>query len=78
MIKSTKICSACRLEKELSQFDKNCRSTDGYNNQCKVCRRLYYKNNKVKTQEYGKQYRLKNKERLTELKRIYINNNSTY
>ena len=33
----TKICSACRSEKVLEQFNRNGRSRDGYANQCADC-----------------------------------------
>lgn len=38
----TKTCSKCGSEKDLSQFDKNKCSKDGYNNWCKTCKRNYH------------------------------------
>jgi hypothetical protein len=47
-----KICSNCKIEKELTEFHKNCESKDGHTSQCKVCRRaikkIYYAANKEK------------------------------
>lgn len=46
----TKVCTNCKEEKELCQFNKNKTKKDGYNNICKDCSRekskQYYNKNK--------------------------------
>jgi hypothetical protein len=44
---TTKICSTCKLEKNLSDFTKNKSRPDGYSVQCKVCKKAYYEENYV-------------------------------
>lgn len=40
----TKVCSKCKIEKDLSNFDKNKCAKDGYNSWCKQCKQKeYYK-----------------------------------
>lgn len=34
-----KVCTVCRVEKALADFDKNIRCADGHFMQCKACRR---------------------------------------
>lgn len=33
----TKICSKCKVEKPLSEFQKSSINNDGYQNYCKIC-----------------------------------------
>ena len=44
-----KICSKCKTEKELSEFNKDKTRTDGYSYLCKFClkqkQKKYYQNN---------------------------------
>jgi hypothetical protein len=41
-----KVCSKCKVEKEICEFHKSSRSNDGFRGQCKECRKvdtkLYY------------------------------------
>jgi hypothetical protein len=39
-----KRCRECKVEKELIDFYKQSRNTDGFNNICIECSKLYYKN----------------------------------
>lgn len=38
-----KTCSVCNESKELNQFHKNNKTSDGYNFRCKTCVSAYYK-----------------------------------
>lgn len=63
-----KICSKCKVEKELSEFCKNMACFDGKERQCRECRSLAYKvwreANKEKISAKKKIYEKKNKERI--------------
>lgn len=45
----TKTCSKCKRVLDVECFDKNPRTTDGYNNWCKICKRNYYYEHYKKT-----------------------------
>lgn len=63
-----KICSTCKIEKELSCFSKRSREKDGLNGQCKSCKKIaylkYYANNKEKIREVRKTYIKNNPEKV--------------
>ena len=59
-----KVCSKCRLEKELNDFSKRSASKDGLNPRCKSCDKAYKEANKERINDYQKAYRKANKERL--------------
>ena len=74
-----KICSKCKVEKEICEFHKLSRSNDGYRGQCKECRKvdtkLYYQNNSKKLKEKSSKYRLNNPEKIKEgLKKYRLRN----
>jgi hypothetical protein len=61
---STKVCSKCKEEKPLSDFNKRTPNKDGLQYQCKVC-----------ISKYGKQHYLKNKEEIDIVhKQHYLDN----
>jgi len=63
-----KVCSRCKIEKELTEFNKRIDSKDGLRSQCKSCRT-----------ELTKKYREKNKERVKERrKKDYQQNKERY
>jgi len=70
-----KICSKCKIEKSLSEFDKHSKSKDGYKYVCKSCRkehnRLFYINQKEIIKNRVKKYRNSNKQRIKILKETY-------
>lgn len=46
-----KICTTCKIEKSISEFNKNKARKDGYNNICRACSnersKRYYEENKI-------------------------------
>lgn len=52
-----KRCHKCEIEKDVSLFNKNKSTKDGYTSQCKECYRSWHKNNPEKSKEQSKQWR---------------------
>jgi hypothetical protein len=74
-----KICITCKKEKEYSEFSKRKKEKDGYNSQCKECKRSYEKdyrlNNSDKIKSYNKSSYKKNRsKRLEKVKEYYLKN----
>jgi 5-methylcytosine-specific restriction endonuclease McrA len=78
---NTKICTKCKVEKELNEFDKDKSQKSGHKARCKSCLKLgrlenreeiskrnakYRFNNKEKISKQAKKYRLKNKRKIAE------------
>jgi hypothetical protein len=82
-----KICSKCKVEKDICEYHKDKNKKDGLNTYCKLCTinhsKEYYENNKEKIllsnknsrSDYNKEYREKNKEKEKERFKIYYYNN---
>ena len=74
-----KVCSKCKIEKELVEFDKRKDSKDGLRGRCKSCRRKYVKayrgtNKEIlreKKKDYDKAYNETNKEKLIKRGKAY-------
>jgi hypothetical protein len=74
-----KICNKCKIEKELTQFNKRKSNKDGLNNFCKKCYNennvKYVKkwnlNNKEKRNHYQIGYNIKNKEKISKYTKKY-------
>ena len=68
-----KICCTCKIEKDITLFNKHKVTKDGYNCLCRECslayNRKWVKNNKLKNNEYHKKYSDKNKKKI----KIYRN-----
>lgn len=64
-----KTCKKCKVEKELTDFNKESRSKDGCRSQCKKCVSQYYLNNSQHRKEIQKQYQLNNKEKIKKQRR---------
>ncbi len=62
----TKICSRCKLDKDISEFNKNPDRKCGIKPECKDCRKLvvdeYRRKNREKLNEKNRLYRLKVKD----------------
>lgn len=58
-----KVCSNCKVEKELIEFHKSVKKLFGINHICKLCSkdavRLWRKNNIEKVKEHSKKYKIK-------------------
>ena len=66
-----KVCTKCKIEKELTEFYKGKSNKDGLSYECKSCQREYCQANK----ERIKEYRQANKERMKEYKKEYYQAN---
>ncbi len=70
-----KTCSECKVGKPFSEFYKNRKAKDGFQNQCKGCKKAYNKAyreaNKENIKEYKKSYREANKENIKEYNKLY-------
>jgi hypothetical protein len=51
-----KVCTKCKIKKELTEFSKDKKTKDGYNYNCKSCNKEYREDNKDKIKEYQKEY----------------------
>ena len=63
----TKVCDKCNLEKELCKFGILRKNKDGLRNICKVCKGVD-----------DKKYRENNKEKICDIKKNWVKNNSNY
>ena len=70
-----KKCSKCKEEKDFSEFHKNKRSVDGYQNQCKACRKTHADLTKEKKAKKDKEWYERNKEKQRAKVREYRQNN---
>ena len=57
---SKKICTKCKVEKDLSYFVKDKQKKDGYRSSCKKCREVYRQKNINTINKYNKEYREEN------------------
>lgn len=67
----TKVCSKFRVEKNVSEFHKNSTNKDGYNYQCKICRKNHYEENR----DVVKKYKIKNKDKINSYMETYRKEN---
>jgi len=79
----TKICSKCKIEKDVCDFGKNKLKSDGLQLNCKLCRKIetssYYKTNSEKIKLKVQEYRNNNPDKVSELKKnIYERNKEHY
>jgi hypothetical protein len=83
---NTKICSKCKIDKEICEFRKCSKMKCGFQSECKMCakisynlnreknllnKKIYTEKNKDKKSEYDKHYRLKNRLKKNEYIRNY-------
>lgn len=75
-IMEKKICSRCKIEKFLSDFQKNKYSKDGHRSECSDCSKISKKSiPKERIISYGKKFREKHRIRLNEKQKEYYHNN---
>lgn len=70
-----KICTKCKIEKELSEFNKNSYRPDNLDSQCSTCKSIYKANRRDKDNITRKLYRNKNKDRVNIIQKEYARNN---
>ena len=70
-----KVCSKCKIEKEISEFFKELQNKDGHKHICKICSKEYCKEynikNRKKIQSQKKEYRINNIEKLLSHDKVY-------
>lgn len=59
-----KFCTKCKGKKLFSDFNRDSSKKDGYNPNCKVCRRIYYQKNKKVVLDKNKVFYQVNKQRI--------------
>ena len=69
-----KVCTKCKVEKPLTEFNKDKKTKDNHRSDCNYCRKQYRKYNK----ERIKQYRKDNKERTNEHHRKRVKTDPLY
>jgi 5-methylcytosine-specific restriction endonuclease McrA len=76
---TTKICTKCKCEKQLSEFTNLKNSKDGKHSYCKICNRLVNKqsrlNNKEKIKIKKQKEYQENKEKILQQRKEYYSNN---
>lgn len=74
-----KKCTKCNLEKEVIEFNKRTKSSDGFDYICKLCDKIknskYRKNNLLKERNRVKQYKLNNIDKVKESNKLYRETN---
>jgi hypothetical protein len=75
----TKVCSKCKLELMIDEYQKDKSKKDGYRPECKLCRKKYVDENKHRFKEREAQYKrndkLLNPEKYRERYKKYRENN---
>ncbi|MEA3340228.1 MAG: HNH endonuclease [Chloroflexota bacterium] len=66
---TTKICTKCKKELDISYFHKRNNRRCGYASRCKFCCKQYNKENTLKKKKYNKQYNKKNSKQISEQKK---------
>jgi hypothetical protein len=66
-----KICSKCKIEKDISFFTLNCKSKSGFRSECKNCEKTRRIEKANFLRQKKKEYREKNKERIKAYKKAY-------
>jgi hypothetical protein len=55
-----KICSKCKIEKDVCEFFIDKSKKEGVYPSCKVCKKEYFSNNDVKIKDYQQKRRMNN------------------
>lgn len=61
-----KKCITCNIEKSLNEFHISKKEKDGFQHQCKECKKEYYQNNLIHYKEKHKEYRDNNSNYINE------------
>jgi hypothetical protein len=73
-----KKCSKCKVDKELSEFNKRTKAKDGLRRQCRFCENEYKKQNKENSKKTNAIYYLKNKEKMNKKGKAWRDNNKNH
>ena len=80
-----KTCTKCKIEKEVTEFNKQRKTKDGLTYACKPCRKEYNETNKERIKEYRKEHYKNNKEKVKQYSKTnkeyfkeYRENNKEY
>jgi hypothetical protein len=73
-----KKCNKCDEVKPFSDFNKDKSRKDGYHSICRLCKQIYYEENKKKIKEKNRKYYQDNKEKLKEWQKKYTKENIEY
>lgn len=73
-----KVCSKCKVEKELTEFGKRKATKDGLQYKCKSCEKEYREQNKESIKEYKKEWYQRNKEIVNERTKEWYKQNKEY
>ena len=71
-MKQTKVCTACKETKPLSEFYADRRMSDGHASRCKSCQRQTMRERKAQNKEAQRRYREQNREALRAYNRQYF------
>ena len=75
----TKICSKCKIEKNICEFHKCSKTKNGFRSKCKLCinkeSRDYSKNNRDIRYKIQKEWRVKNQEKIKNYRKKYYDEN---
>jgi hypothetical protein len=66
-----KVCTKCKVEKELTEFNKGNDPKTGLQYRCKECLKKYRKENKNIISEKQKNYRIENKDKISKSQKEY-------
>ena len=70
-----KTCTKCKVEKELTEFNKDKTRHDGFQYTCKKCVKDYRLKNKKTINQYSKHYRLINSDKIKKSSKEYYDEN---
>ena len=70
-----KICSVCKIEKNIDEYHKSSCGSFGRDSRCKTCKRQHRLDNITKFKEYDKKRQIEKKEHISLQKREYVKNN---
>ena len=71
----TKLCSCCKLIKDVNEFHRNKSKKDGLQEYCKICRNSKSQQNKEKRKDYRKEWYLKNSEKVKSIENLRYHQN---
>lgn len=73
-----KVCSKCGENKSIVEFNKDKQKKDGYCSSCKICKKVYYGQNKENKIQYQKEYQKSHLAERIKYKRKYYAENEEF